>query len=96
MNSVANGKILSNTYFEKIYVSPNPGDAGGSIGSALLYLDKKEFNINKYINYAYLGGKYSNNEIEEVIEKKGIKESFIVKKYSSDEINEIITKELCD
>ena len=35
MNSVANGKILKNTPF-KIYISPNPGDAGGSIGSAYI------------------------------------------------------------
>ena len=25
MNSVANGKILKNTPFEKLYISPNPG-----------------------------------------------------------------------
>ena len=53
MNSVANGKILKNTKFEKIYISPNPGDAGGSIGSALLFLNKNKIKIKKNINYAY-------------------------------------------
>ena len=48
MNSVANGKILKNTKFEKIYISPNPGDAGGSIGSALLFLNKNKIKIKKY------------------------------------------------
>ena len=35
-NSVANGKITSNTPFEKVYIHPAPGDAGGAIGAALL------------------------------------------------------------
>ena len=35
MNSVANGKIISNTPFKNIYISSNVGDAGGAIGSAL-------------------------------------------------------------
>ena len=41
MNSVANGKILEKTPFTKIYISPNPGDAGGSIGSAVTSLKEK-------------------------------------------------------
>ena len=49
MNSVANGKILKNTKFEKIYISPNPGDAGGSIGSALLFLDRNKVKIKKIL-----------------------------------------------
>ena len=34
MNSVANGKVLLNTPFEKIY-SISCGDAGGAIGAAM-------------------------------------------------------------
>ena len=40
MNSVANGKIIFNTKFKNIYTSPNPGDAGGSIGSALWLINE--------------------------------------------------------
>jgi carbamoyltransferase len=40
MNSVANGKIIFNTKFKNIYTSSNPGDAGGSIGSALCLINK--------------------------------------------------------
>ena len=67
MNSVANGKILKKTPFTNIYIPPNPGDAGGSIGSAVTSLKRK---INKNIilkNYSYLGNKYSSKDIERYI-----------------------------
>ena len=67
MNSVANGKILKKSPFTKIYIPPNPGDAGGSIGSAVTSLKRK---INKNIilkNYSYLGNKYSSKDIERYI-----------------------------
>ena len=32
MNSVANGKIISNTNYKNIYINHSPGDSGGSIG----------------------------------------------------------------
>ncbi len=96
MNSVANGKILKNTLFKNIYISPNPGDAGGAIGSALLFLDKNKYKIEKKINYAYLGKKYTNDEIEKIILQKNINKKFLVKKYANDELLEIITKRLCE
>ncbi len=37
LNCVANGKILNNTPFKKIWVQPAAGDAGGSLGAALAY-----------------------------------------------------------
>ena len=45
MNSVANGKILEKTEFKNIYISPNPGDAGGSIGSAASLIKKNNKEI---------------------------------------------------
>ena len=89
MNSVANGKILKNTKFEKIYISPNPGDAGGSIGSALLFLNKNKIKIEKKINYAYLGKKYKNDEIENIINNKKLENNFFVKKLSEIELLDI-------
>ena len=37
MNCVANGKILETKMFDKIWVQPAAGDAGGSLGAALGY-----------------------------------------------------------
>lgn len=35
LNSVMNGKILSQTPFKKLYIPPDPGDGGGAMGAAL-------------------------------------------------------------
>ena len=36
LNSVANGQIQSRTPFERVYIPPAPGDAGGAIGAAYM------------------------------------------------------------
>ncbi|MFX8235224.1 carbamoyltransferase N-terminal domain-containing protein, partial [Acinetobacter baumannii] len=35
LNCVANGKILRDGHFEKIWIQPAAGDAGGAVGAAL-------------------------------------------------------------
>jgi len=96
MNSAANGKILFNTNFEDVYVSPNPGDSGGSLGSAISYLKRKK-NYNKFNNNsAYLGTAYSSKEIESIIIEKKLKNSFDVKKMSFEDINEIVCSSIAD
>ena len=95
MNSVANGKILKKTPFEKVYISPNPGDAGGSIGSALFFLLEKGQKIENNINYAYLGSNYSDDDIELVIIKKELKKNFFVKKYLDEDLYNFISDQLC-
>ncbi len=94
MNSVANGKIIKNTQFQKIYISPNPGDAGGSIGSALLYLDNNKYKIDKDVSYAYLGKKYKNDEIEKILIENKLSNNFEIRKLSEDELIDTITQEL--
>ena len=95
MNSVANGKILKKTPFEKVYISPNPGDAGGSIGSALFFLLEKGQKIENNINYAYLGSNYSDEDIEQVISQKDLKKNFFVKKYPDEDLYNFISDQLC-
>ena len=41
MNCLANGKLVKNKIFEKIFIPYCPGDNGGAIGSALLSYKKK-------------------------------------------------------
>ena len=70
LNCVANGKILNNTPFKKIWVQPAAGDAGGSLGAALAYWymtlkNKRENNHEDLMNGSYLGSSYSDTEIEE-------------------------------
>jgi carbamoyltransferase len=64
-NSVANGKVLQLTVFEKIYIPSAGYDAGTAIGSALwhyyqiLGMERKYF-----VRDAYFGAQYSDDEIE--------------------------------
>ena len=70
LNCVANGKILENKIFDKIWIQPASGDAGGSLGSALAFWYIEQNNKRKISNTddmqgSYLGPQYSQKEIEE-------------------------------
>lgn len=41
LNCVANGKVLLNGPFNDVWIMPNPGDAGSSLGAALAYLKER-------------------------------------------------------
>ena len=74
-NSVANGKITANTQFEKVYVHPAPGDAGGAVGAALLVnnIIGNTYSKNKFT--PYLGGSSSDKEFDDLLLKKELKEN---------------------
>lgn len=94
MNSVANGKILNNTNFKNIYISPNPGDAGGSIGSSLIFLDKN-FNYNFDVeNYSYLGNSFSNDEISNILKRKKLNKTFDVNFFEDYDLYDLISNQL--
>ena len=69
LNCVANGKILEKKIFENIWVQPAAGDAGGSLGAALvlwhLDLKKKRAEYKDNMQGSYLGPSYSDDEIEQ-------------------------------
>lgn len=73
LNSVANGKILRSTPFRHIYIPPDPGDGGTSVGAAFYVynciLGKKR---NFILKDAFLGPDYSNEEIKQFLDKNNI------------------------
>ncbi|EDZ60480.1 nodulation protein NolO [Candidatus Pelagibacter sp. HTCC7211] len=82
LNCVANGKILKEKIFDKIWVQPAAGDAGGSLGAALAlwYIEQnnpRKINIKDDMQGSYLGPEYSQNEIEEQLTKIGAKYEII-------------------
>jgi carbamoyltransferase len=97
LNCVANGKVLKNKVFNKIWVQPAAGDAGGSLGAALAYWHQ-ELNNKRFVNQtddmkgSYLGPKFENNFIEK--ELKFLKANF--KKLKEDEIINILAKKLSE
>ena len=94
LNCVANGKIYKEKIFDKIWIQPAAGDAGGALGAALGYwyqeLDKPRISYQDQMKGSYLGPKYNNQTIEQQL--KSLKANF--KKYSEDEIISITSKEL--
>ena len=68
LNCVANGKLLEEKIFDNIWIQPASGDAGSSLGAALLgwheYLKKpRKVNSNDSMKGTYLGCYFSNEEI---------------------------------
>ena len=87
MNSSCNGKIFKKNFFKNIYISPAPGDAGGAIGSSLIYL-KKKFKQNQFTNIenAFLGPSYKNSEIKGLIENNHKLQNHICHFYDDKEL----------
>ena len=70
LNCVANGKIL-HKYYENIWIMPNPGDAGSSIGCALALTEKKVNWKGPFLG-TNIEGKYPVKEALDMLEKKEI------------------------
>jgi carbamoyltransferase len=69
LNCVANGKVLRDGRFKRIYIQPAAGDAGGAIGAALvayhMYAGKpRQANGKDGMAGAYLGPTYAQEDIE--------------------------------
>ena len=78
LNCVANGKMLREKIFDNIWVQPAAGDAGGSLGAALAlwHIDQNKPRIVDYkdsMQGSYLGPEYSQQDIEEQLNKAGAK-----------------------
>jgi len=79
LNCVSNGKLLRSGIFDDIYIQPASGDAGGSIGCALLtwykYLDNERTTVNgsDFMKGAFLGPNFSNDTIKSYLDDRKYK-----------------------
>ena len=78
LNCVANGKILKEKIFDRIWVQPAAGDAGGSLGAALALWHIEQNNsrvvsLSDDMQGSYLGPEYSQKHIEEQLDRVGAK-----------------------
>lgn len=74
LNCVANGKLLESGQFDKIWVQPASGDAGGALGAALAWwhigLGKERVpEPDDAMQGSYLGPAYSRDEIERALRR---------------------------
>jgi carbamoyltransferase len=97
LNCVANGKLLRDGPFEKIWIQPAAGDAGGALGVALLtwyqLLGKpRTAEPEDSMEGALLGPRYEAPEIKRYLDDMGAKYTF----YGQDEpgLLERVTEEI--
>ena len=92
LNCVANGKLLRSNIFNDIFIQPAAGDAGGALGCAYIAWYQHLENSRKangktdFMNGAYLGPEFSNDDIKQYLDK----ESFIYQKLTDEELPEKI------
>ncbi|MBI2251821.1 MAG: carbamoyltransferase [Armatimonadetes bacterium] len=87
LNSAANFKILNQTPFKNIYIIPACGDSGGAAGAAFyLYHQILKHPRVFIMEHAYWGKAYSNLEIKDFLDLKGIN----YQNFSDDEV--LLTK----
>jgi len=78
LNCVASGLLLRERIFDRIWIQPAAGDAGGALGAALfawhqiLNKERKTDDVNDSQRGSYLGPEYRNNEIRAYLERQKI------------------------
>src|SRR5438093_10206079 len=78
LNCVANGKILREGIFDRIWIQPAAGDAGGALGAALLAWHQVLGNqrtadgVRDSQCGSYLGPAFSRNEIRAYLTQNNI------------------------
>jgi carbamoyltransferase len=83
LNCVANGKVLRDGRFERIWIQPASGDAGGAVGAALaayhIYKGqpRRVAGSTDGMNGAYLGPSFPQTEIEERLRAAGARFSVL-------------------
>jgi carbamoyltransferase len=68
-NGTANGKIIDNSVFSKLWIPPAPSDAGSAVGACLHYLVKNKKLKERVGKNPFLGPMYYYNQIELAIKK---------------------------
>lgn len=96
LNCVANGKLLRKKIFERIWLQPAAGDAGGALGAALVahHLHQGQAReVSKEhdsMRGSYLGVAFSEQEIQERLRKCGA----VFKKLNEDEFIDTVSDAL--
>lgn len=98
LNCVANGRLYREGPFERIWIQPAAGDAGGALGAAL-HVWHNELGKERHPqggadrqNGSYLGTEYSDDEIEKFLIEKNAVYSKIAKPELGVRVAEVISE----
>jgi carbamoyltransferase len=87
LNSVANGRLMRESPFENIYIQPNAGDAGGSLGAALYAYHVMLKKPRKFVmEHSYYGESFTPSDNAAAIKAAGYTSSTI------DDVNAMAAK----
>jgi carbamoyltransferase len=98
LNCVANGKLLREKVFDRIWIQPAAGDAGGAIGAALgayhimLEQPRRVASGVDGMKGSYLGPEFSQQDITERLARCGA----VFSTHESDEVIEITARALAE
>ena len=78
LNCVANGKLLRENVFDKLWIQPASGDAGGAVGAALaayylMLAQPRKVDKKDSMQGSYLGPEFGQAEIEQRLSQAGAK-----------------------
>ncbi len=94
-NGTANGKIITETNYKKVYIPPAPSDAGSAIGCALHYYYSNNKDSNRIDNSnPYLGPCYTDKQIKSALEE--MDNDIYYKKYNHSELIPIIARQISE
>jgi len=92
LNCVANGRILKEAGFKRIFIQPAAGDNGIAIGSALFYYYQHNPRAKRFVmDHAFLGNEYSNDEIEKILKRNRLKFVKLTKKAAQEKAARLLT-----
>lgn len=73
LNSVANGRILKETPFKRLFIQPGAGDGGGAIGAAFHFLHQVLGAPRKFVmTHSYWGEEFNDGQIAEFLRDNNI------------------------
>ena len=98
LNCVANGKLVKSKIFDRVWIQPASGDAGGALGSALFtyyqLMDKKRVcEASDSMKGSFLGPCFKNEAIKKTLDNSNTPYQFYEKE---DDLLEIVCKQIND
>jgi carbamoyltransferase len=98
LNCVSNGKLLKSGVFDRIWVQPASGDAGGALGAALFahyhLLDgKRKANPTDSMQGAMLGPNFNDDEVQNFLSENSIPHHYYEKE---EQLLEIVASAIAD
>lgn len=95
LNCVGNGKILKEKIFDKVWIQPAAGDAGGALGVALsiwhqMLGNERVTDGKDSMRGSYLGPKFEDNEIRKFLDEQNIP----YKQYDDPQLAQAVAQDL--